>query len=148
MAVDRHHFFPRSSDGDCIKINDMKNRVAALMFMFVISTCEGQVHTEANAQHNAGMSLEDRQQRESPVGLDAWQLKYVGSPVDFRYAARVATPAVMHINATWNSVTEDNPVWERINLFHNLLKIDEKDLIFIKFGNSDNVEVGELKVLF
>lgn len=199
------------------KFKKILSIVLIVLFSVSIVSCEAQVNQipEKKQNEDKQVSSIESKQKQAKEQIDTTQFNVTsGLPViDFRYAARWVTPAVVHVNSTWkvnenqeelrqydpfkdffgddwfkffepfrqrgpvqgsasgvivtpdgyiitnNHVVQDADEIEVI--LHDqrsykakiigsdpktdlsLLKIEENNLSFIEFGNSDDVEVGE-----
>lgn len=195
----------------------MKNFFLRLLLPILVcgvSSCSGQQNAGTDPEKNY-LSIEAKQLQTDVRGdtaIHARRTDMLG--VDFRFAARIVTPGVVHVNSTWKTIDDqrdlrdddtyrhffDDDFWNRFFepfrqqgprqasasgvivtsdgyiitnnhvidgadeidvVLHDqriysaklvgsdsktdiaLLKIDESNLSFIAFGNSDDVEVGE-----
>jgi len=193
--------------------NKIQNLLNIALVALVTTGCEGQIKEQTKSEVPISFITIEQKQKESTVQTDTVTFRQGYTGVDFRYAARLVTPAVVHVNATWKEVARQNELrdfdpfrdffgddwfkffepFEQRGPVHgsasgvivtsdgyiitnnhviqdadeievvlhdqrsykakvigsdpktdlSLLKIDETNLSFIQFGNSDNVVVGE-----
>ncbi len=173
-----------------------------IIFFSVLFACKGQGQNDITTENTENISIEDLQKAGNSYRVNASKLN---DAVDFRYAAKISMPAVVHIQVLLHreqrrGYYEDDPffryfgepfpdmspkagsgsgviltpngyivtnnhvvgkadsIW--VTLYNNrkykakligadpttdlaLIKIDADNLPFLRYGNSDSVEVGE-----
>jgi len=88
---------------------NIKNLISLFAVAFFITSCEGQVKEESKADQPPLSITIEQKQKESGIRSDTVlrnDAQYSG--VDFRQAAHLVTPAVVHVNATWNTISRQD----------------------------------------
>ena len=177
-------------------------KIIASLILLLLFACNGKGQSETKTSEK-NISIEEIQKKYSK---NENNIKFQKVPVDFRYAAKKAMPAVVHIKVKFKPIErkyyyENDPFWEffgepyipnpspkvgsgsgviltpngyivtnnhvvqkadtiEVTLYNNktyyakligtdpqsdlaLIKIEADSLPFLKYGNSDSIEVGE-----